>query len=764
MDIVFVPISGPASQLVSAGDGPTLLFNNDPAAPLWIGDNDSIQSTDANGVVPLAPNASLVVDGEGDVFGIADPSATNGQSIPTFVIDGGLSYFQPISQLVIQGSAAGVFIYSPIAGPGTLIGSWSSVAGTDIYGNSFPQGINVSQGLLQGVSIQNSQIVTSTLLNCILNGPSISAAQISGGTMTETTITFDSTAGNLLMYTSTTTTIIFTTPGNTQWTAPSGVSVVRAQCWAAGAGGNGGSNSVGAGGGGGGEYAEEPHYSVVPGNVYSVVVGSGGTGGTANSVGSGGGDTSFDGTNVFANGGDVSTLGNPIPSGGLGGNGSTNTIHFAGGNGGTSSSSGGSGGGSSAGTAAVGNNGTNSNSSAGGAGGTAPVGGAAGGNGGANAANGNAASSPGAGGGGSGESSGTVSTTKTYNTQNTYSYYGSTALQPNGLRNKNGSMYQGSASGDQNVTGYQYSFLVFNASQIHSDLSGVTIDDVKIRLANQHSWYNSGMYCDIGYDTNGNYGSNSHVVPTNTFLATPFIDEGDTTTFDITGVGIGTAFQNGTAKAVCLGPAQVSDYLNYYGYFAGGTNPQLTIKFHTGAAPTQGGNGANGQVSLTYTTGSSLVGAASPIAFNDSFGNAVVAGFMGSINTWHPGSSPLTVEAWQNVTLPTGWTGYIRYRLRADNAIDIQMRCNPPNTDAAGTKALFTIPSSYIPSGLANVFRAAIGYFVNGTPATIGALSTINDIRFDVEVNGNVQINAYPGGAANTGVSEVCGAWRVPID
>lgn len=55
-----------------------------------------------------------------------------------------------ISQLVIAGSPAGIFIYSPSAGAGNLIGSWSSAAGTDPYGNAYPAGIFVAEGMISG--------------------------------------------------------------------------------------------------------------------------------------------------------------------------------------------------------------------------------------------------------------------------------------------------------------------------------------------------------------------------------------------------------------------------------------------------------------------------------------------------------------------------------------------------------------------------------------------------------------------------------------
>lgn len=48
---------------------------------------------------------------------------------------------------------SGLFIYSPAPGPGNLIGSWAASAGTDPYGNAYPQGLSSEVGNLSGQSI-----------------------------------------------------------------------------------------------------------------------------------------------------------------------------------------------------------------------------------------------------------------------------------------------------------------------------------------------------------------------------------------------------------------------------------------------------------------------------------------------------------------------------------------------------------------------------------------------------------------------------------
>lgn len=74
------------------------------------------------------------------------------------------------------------------------------------------------------------------------------------------------------------TTETFTASGT--WVAPAGVTSVNAEVWAGGGGGSRGSGGGNTGGGGGGgAYSIKSTITVVPGNSYTYVVGTGGTGG-----------------------------------------------------------------------------------------------------------------------------------------------------------------------------------------------------------------------------------------------------------------------------------------------------------------------------------------------------------------------------------------------------------------------------------------------------------------------------------------------------
>lgn len=179
----------------------------------------------------------------------------------------------------------------------------------------------------------------------------------------------------------------FTVSGT--WTAPAGVTSVTVEAWGAGGGGGAATGSPAKGGGGaGGQYAKKV-VAVVPGTVYAIAVGAGGTVGTAVAGGIGGNST-FAATTVVAKGGAGGGLAAANNSGGTAGAGSVaggvGDIVYAGGNGSAAAGAVGGAGGGGAGSAGAGGNavgntagaGTATGGGAGGAGLTARGAGAAG--------------------------------------------------------------------------------------------------------------------------------------------------------------------------------------------------------------------------------------------------------------------------------------------------------------------------------------------------------------------------------------------------
>ena len=592
---------------------------------------------------------------------IAAGTVTAGELVAGIVIAGAVNGTTITGAELIADSTTGgqVLIYNGTPASGNLVGSWSGSAGTDGYGNAYPSGISATTGTFAGPGIDGAQITDSTFAGGSVTSASVSNPYISGGTMSETNIVFDQVDGNLLVYTTTTTTVTLST--GTFWAAPAGTYTQgKVECWGADASGDGGDSTQGGEAGGGGAYSCEPSYPLIPGNDYSISIGAAGTAVYSNSAGSDGGQTSFDGGGVTANGGRAG-------SGGTGGRGGAvtrgQTISYAGGNGGSNPSgyAASAGGGGRAGSTGAGGNGGNPSSNtvvgAAGAAGSG-TGGHAGGVGVLTSANGNA----GGGGSGAGKAgSGTTYQTLQYTPTGTASYYG--AGQPGWslgtVRGNNGTLFQGCSNGDLYVTGDQASFIHYDYTTIRSDWSGWTIDQVTLSINNQHSWYNTGCFCVLGWASAGgnNYNTCSF-----------WTEEGNNTVADITSFGFPSVIAS-TFIAFIFGPSYYtnggSTDLWNYGYYQGNVGiggPALTIHGHTGSGGSyKSGAGAGGVVKITYTSASELIGAVAPVAGTDASSNAFGAGFTGQIDAFTPGStagtlaSPTSVETWHTVTYQNSW-------------------------------------------------------------------------------------------------------------
>jgi hypothetical protein len=124
--------SGP-ELLISAGDGPALIFNADVNNTVWLG-NDGLNTVagDQGSMAPLPPLATVVLDGTQSIYGIM----TAGQTALVSLFPGGLNFFQLVELLVktllIAGSAGnGLYVYSGSPAPGDLVASIVPVQQTD---------------------------------------------------------------------------------------------------------------------------------------------------------------------------------------------------------------------------------------------------------------------------------------------------------------------------------------------------------------------------------------------------------------------------------------------------------------------------------------------------------------------------------------------------------------------------------------------------------------------------------------------------------
>lgn len=178
--------------------------------------------------------------------------------------------------------------------------------------------------------------------------------------------------------------------------------------------------------------------------------------------------------------------------------------------------------------------------------------------------------------------------TKTYVATEFASYYGSTASYGGGAnsqRSYNSNMYQGCSSGQINGTGDQYSFARFNYGQMATDLGSGTINWVKLRLTNQHSWYNSGLNAIVGWSSyTGAWGS-TFVPGSGTHMNQQHFSMGEGATKTVTTSWLISAITSGFTSIV-LGTSDSytsNTDLNNYGYFAGAGNvntaPMITMNY-----------------------------------------------------------------------------------------------------------------------------------------------------------------------------------------
>jgi hypothetical protein len=752
---VYYPIGGTVNIGASfTGVGATVISTS-VAAGTWTFINAVVTATAATGY-PLVGPAN---------------SSTNDQFQATAITVIGQVSAGQINGIINGTNAFGssnagstFLLYNGAPGAGNLIGSWSpSAGGVDSYGNAYPIGFNAVQGSLVGMGISNAQIMETTLQNCSSITETISDPTITGGVMIETAITFDSSGGTLLAYTSTTTTISQNTNGIYTWACPSAVSTATIQCWGAGGGGSGAGTlsgqNTGGPSGGGGEFAAEYSYAVTPGQFYEYLVGNGGSGG-AGVAGLGGGDTHFDTSNagVYANGGD----GNEGAwTGGLGGTGSTNSVHQNGGNGvaPTSGDTGGCSGGNSGNGLAAGHNGIAATSSSGASSPITQAGSGGGGAGGNAGANGGGSGSPGGGGGGAGWKTGITSFSQSWEATGSRSYAGFDASgSPNSLRNTNGTIWQGYA---KDSWGSQKSIITFpTTTLIAPALVGATVSSCTLSITNNHSWYSTGL--SVGFEewlTSGGAPPtwNGTGAPG---ISTSSMNEGVRKTFSL-GSSIGNDFKNSVAYGVAL-VAAVNLSTNWYGYFNGTPNnsngPVLNIQWTTGGTPTTGSAGQDGQVYITYTTGSTIVCAISPLGGTDQYGNAIAAGYTGAVTAFTPSSSPSLVETWHHLNGASGWgasgngvSGFW-YRMNPDGFAEALFDMTATSVSPGSGQPMIAaggIPSAYCPS--------ATG--VNAGPCCIyGTIPTNSVIPYlEVLATGAVW---YRNGSASSGTFSLAGYIR----
>lgn len=151
-------------------------------------------------------------------------------------------------------------------------------------------------------------------------------------------------------------------------------------------------------------------------------------------------------------------------------------------------------------------------------------------------------------------------------------------------------------------------------------------------------------------------------------------------------------------------PAATDWYTEFYG--AGTDNAAddivIGIDYLYSASNVNGGAGDGGRILIKYVTAEGTpVTTILPAAATDASGNVLAKGITtASINTWHPGSSPLTVEGWTQPTLNANWSNIagleLKYKLYPDNTIGVSGQITYSSTSTTAV-AVFQLPVGYRP-------------------------------------------------------------------
>ena len=424
---------GPSGKIIGIGNTVTVIDSSvsfiSPPSAYAVTRNDSVSLTFANGNI-TDTTLYYNISGSGITSSMFTDNSLSG-SFP-FTSTG----IGTINKTLISGSlgiSSGIIPLSynyniRLGSPVGVITATSSAV--SVYSNRYNTGISTtfikpSQSVqfniltvgvanttlyygISGSGISSSIFTDNTLTGTVTVGNVISG--ISSGIITKTLVNNLTVAGTEnfyidvktagfdgpIVYTSSTISIqppipgqqAFTTPGTFSWTAPDGVTLVSVVCVGGGGGGSSSNGGGGAGGGGGG-LGWKNNISVIPGQTYTVVVGSGGirNADTVTVVGGNGGDSFFISTGTVAGfggaGASSATVGGSGGSffgdgGGNGGSSTTSSTSSASAGGGAGGYSG-NGGSATPGTSGTSGSGSGGGGGAGGNGGSSDAAGAGGG-------------------------------------------------------------------------------------------------------------------------------------------------------------------------------------------------------------------------------------------------------------------------------------------------------------------------------------------------------------------------------------------------
>lgn len=173
----------------------------------------------------------------------------------------------------------------------------------------------------------------------------------------------------------------------------------------------------------------------------------------------------------------------------------------------------------------------------------------------------------------------TTTVTKTYTNTATYAYYGpqATTVKPDSLRNTNGLVWQ--YANPKASTGSNFSQVVFNGTQIASDLAGATVKAVTLQATNASTPGNPGARLILGWGTVVP-GQSTYDIKTasHTDIVEEWFSTGITKSFSLPS-SFATAFATGGATFLLVGDGKNRSG-DYYSSWAGGAGAWvLTIVY-----------------------------------------------------------------------------------------------------------------------------------------------------------------------------------------
>ncbi len=120
----------------------------------------------------MAGFAHDIAGGSGDLIitALQSPNFSITDQTGWAIMKNGDAYFYNVTaegavtanSVIVEGATGNILIYSGSPANGNLIGSWAGASGEDTYGNSYPEGLNVTKGTISGTVFSGTDFVINS--------------------------------------------------------------------------------------------------------------------------------------------------------------------------------------------------------------------------------------------------------------------------------------------------------------------------------------------------------------------------------------------------------------------------------------------------------------------------------------------------------------------------------------------------------------------------------------------------------------------------